>query len=174
MSNSTTEASSLAARPKKRRNDEALTEKKALASKKSHPLAELKATARRVHRPSFSEWKKEYKWVLVVVLGSVLTIMAVDWLALLGRDALLGILPNSGGGTVETIFLVVYVLCGLLTLGSVLLLRGSTGGLSSLLGSSVEYGAMSTAGFEQKITRFMVTMAVTFVLMTLFSPLFLS
>lgn len=174
MSNSTVEASSPGLRPKRRRQDEALTEKDSFLSRQAFKWSELKATVRKVHHPSFPEWKKEYKWVLLGVAGSVLVIMGMDWLALLGRAALVDFLPQMGGGAAETIFTVAYIICGLLALGSILLLRGSTGGLSSLLGSSVEYGAMSTAGFEQKITRFMVTMSVTFVLMTLFSSLFLS
>lgn len=137
---------------------------------------EYVATVKKVHTPSLAEWRREWKWVLIVVAGAIVAIMGVDWVGLKANNALVDFLPEIAmrGGAAETVFLIAYAICGLLTLGSVLLLRGSTGGLSSLLGSSVEYGAMSTAGFEEKVTRFMVTVASLFVLMTLLSPLFLS
>lgn len=158
--------------PKKRSKSEAFSEKEKRSFRTR--WEDFLYTTKKVHTPPLKDWRRDFKWVLVVVAGAITVIMGVDWLALMGRDKLVELLPPIGGGSPETLFTVIYFAVGALTVVSVLLLRGSTAGLSSLLGSSVEFGAMSSANFEKRVTRFMIVMASAFVLMTIFSPLFLS
>lgn len=147
---------------------------------KRSPIAALKnsfrdfwRTVRKVRIPTVKEWWHSFwRVVLIVVIFAVL-LSIVDYGLVQGTFRLQGILPAIvENETLSYWYLGALIFSGLLSAVGVLFQEGSSDGLTSMLGSGSQYQG-SIAGAVKKISKFTLIVGIIFLLLCLFSPMFL-
>lgn len=134
---------------------------------------DYKKVIKKITTPTAKEWW-ETLWrvaVILVIFGAML--FALDSLLLAGSLKFQTALSPMGIRWVEIVYGALVFLVGLVATVSILATTGGTeGGLSSMLGSGVQYGD-TTGEFGKKISKTTFTSSGLLMVMILFSPLFL-
>ncbi len=133
-----------------------------------------KTIFKKIYTPPKEVWWKEYRHVIGGVLLLSILLLAADWLFVQSISFLQGWLAGPGlPGIASGIYLTLLILSGILTVSGIFLQRGSADGLTSLFGSTLEYGGSSTAGITQKVSTYTLILGSFFTLFILLSPLVL-
>lgn len=134
---------------------------------------EYKRVIKKITVPSREEWGSTL-WrvsLILLIFGGVL--FAVDSLLLGGVLKLQVSLPILGVGWVEGLYIALLFLVGVIATVSILATTGgSEGGLSSMLGSGVQYGD-TTGEFGSKVSMTTFVSSGVLLVMILFAPIFL-
>lgn len=150
--------------------------KKVKQSKFASPKRAIKDfwdTVRKVRVPTIKEWWASFWKVLLVVITFAILLAIIDYALVQGTFGLQGILPNIvNSETLSYWYIGALVLTGILSVIGVLFQQGSSDGLTSLLGSGSQYQG-SIAGAVKKISKFTLIVGLLFLLLCLFSPMFL-
>lgn len=148
--------------------------------KKVSPIKSLKknlndfwSTVRKVRVPSVKEWWNSFWRVVLIVVIFAVILALIDYGLLQATFGLQGLLPEIvESKTLGYWYIGALGLTGLLSVIGVLFQQGSSDGLTSLLGSGSQYQG-SIAGAIKKISKFTLIVGLLFLLLCLFSPMFL-
>lgn len=144
------------------------------SSKLEKVVKEHKRIYKKVHTPTKKEWFKEYYRVVFGIVALGLFLMGIDWLFVEGVILFQSFIAGPGlDGIGAGLFITLIVLSGLLLSTFILLQRGTSDGLTSLFGSSVEFGGSSIAGLTSKLSTVTIIVGSFFVFLCLISPLVL-
>lgn len=143
------------------------------ASSMSGAFKEFWQTVRKVRVPGISEWWKSFWRVVLIVVFFAILLALIDYVLLQGTLRLQNFLPDFvESETFSYVYVGALVLTGILSAIGVLFQQGSSDGLTSMLGSGSQYQG-SIAGAVRKISIFTLVVGALFVLLCLFSPMFL-
>lgn len=130
-------------------------------------------TVRKVRVPTAKEWWHSFWRVVIIVVSFAIVLAFIDYGLVQGTFRLQRFLPPVvENETLSYWYLGVLVFTGILSAAGVLFQQGSSDGLTSLLGSGSQYQG-SIAGAVKKISKFTLIVGILFLLLCLFSPMFL-
>ena len=148
------------------------TEKKPKGEEKSSVFSRYMQLWRKVTKPSGKQWFDTFWKVLLIAVVLGVFFLGFDYAAsrvVVGFQNIIQI--SEGSSMLAIIYTAIIVLVGVVSVASILLQQGSSDGLTSLFGSSIEYGGSSISGLTGKVSTISVVSMALFILLVLFSPI---
>lgn len=151
-------------------NKDTSTEKK---KSKNSFFGEYKKIVKKMYKPDMELWWHTFWRVLTILIISGIVLFLVDWTLLKGVLNLQGVLPSFDNETLKWIYKgSIVLLCIVAGTGVLAQQGGDSGGLTAMLGSSVQYGDV-TGSYSKKISKTTYVSSFLLLLLCLFSPVIL-
>lgn len=134
--------------------------------------AEYISFLKKIHKLTLREWASSAVKVAAIVAVGFVSLFALDYMLSEGVS-LIQILVSKAHFSLKWVYLIIVAVTVLILTVTVLLQQGAKGGLTSMLGSNVQYGDV-TGGFTARVSRAFDIATALFFVELIFAPIFVS